>query len=60
MGMGFRGGHQRGGGYGMRSFAAAAVPTPEQADVTRKPQTQNLESALADIQKRLSDLEAGK
>jgi len=60
MGMGFRGGRQSGGGYGMQPFAAPVAPAPEQEAAMLKTQAQNLESALANIQKRLTELESGK
>lgn len=59
-GMGFRGGRQWGGGYGMSAVAVPPVPTAEQEASLLKTQAQNLENALADIQQRLADLEAGK
>jgi len=60
MGMGFRGGRQCGGRYGMQPVAAPSAPAPEQEHAMLKTQAQNLESALADIQKRLTELESGK
>ncbi len=60
MGMGFRGGRQWGGGFGMQPFATPVAPAPEQEAAMLKTQAQNLESALADIQKRLADLESVK
>ncbi len=60
MGMGFRGGRQWCGGFGMQPFAAPLAPAPEQEAAVLKTQAQNLESALADIQKRLTELESGK
>jgi len=60
MGMGFRGGRQWGCGYGVPTVAGPTAPTAEQEASLLKAQAQNLENALADIQKRLGDIEAGK
>jgi len=60
MGMAFHGGRQWGGGYGRQPFAAPAAPAPEQEAAMLKSQAQNMEAALAEVQKRLSALEAGK
>jgi hypothetical protein len=57
MGLGFRGGRQRVGSNSAQAFAA---PAPEQEAAMLKTQAQNLESALADTQKRLAALEDGK
>jgi len=59
-GMGFRSGRQWYGGYGVPTVTGPTTPTAEQESSLLKTQAQNLENALADIQKRLADLEAGK
>lgn len=56
MGAGCRGGAQW-GGDGMPAAAPPPAPTPEQEANLLKAQAQSLETALADIQKRLTDLE---
>jgi len=60
MGMGFRRGRQWGGGYGMSTMGAPPAPMVEQEASLLKTQAQHLESTLADIHKRLVELEAGK